>query len=173
MPSAGALSKTDHLFSVSHRQHFESCMIARLSTRGLLVRFNQQWGSVMNTTYKIAMSVLVGAALGAAAVQGLHAQAKPKAYIVTDIEVLDTAANAAFTPLIQASQKAAGGRNLGTAGGKIVAFVGEAPKSVGIVEWDSLDAAVAWRNGNSWKDLSPQRDKAVKIIRQLAVEARN
>jgi hypothetical protein len=42
MPSAGALSKTDHLFSVSHRQHFESCMIARLSTRGLLVRFNQQ-----------------------------------------------------------------------------------------------------------------------------------
>jgi hypothetical protein len=42
MPSAGALSKTDHLFSVSRRQHFASCMIARLSTRGLLVRFNQQ-----------------------------------------------------------------------------------------------------------------------------------
>jgi len=38
----GALSKTDRLFSVSHRQHFASCMIARLSTRGVLVCFNQQ-----------------------------------------------------------------------------------------------------------------------------------
>src|SRR5262245_48063278 len=114
----------------------------------------------MNTKFKIVLAVAAGAAFGAAAVQGLHAQAKPKAYIVTDIEVLDTAANAAFTPLIRASQQAAGGRNLGTAGGKIVAFVGEAPKSVGIVEWDSLDAE-AWRNGNAWKDLSPQRDKAV------------
>jgi uncharacterized protein (DUF1330 family) len=127
----------------------------------------------MNTKFKIVLAVAAGAAFGAAAVQGLHAQAKPKAYIVTDIEVLDTAANAAFTPLLRASQQAAGGRNLRTAGGKIVAFVGEAPKSVGITEWDSLDAAVAWRNGQSWKDLSPQRDKAVKIIRQFVVEAQN
>ena len=127
----------------------------------------------MNPKSKLALALVVGAAVGAAAVQGLHAQAKPKAYIVTDIEVLDPAANAAFTPLIQASQKAAGARNLRTAGGKIVAFVGTAPKSVGIAEWDSLDAAVAWRNGNAWKDLAPQRDKAVKIIRQFAVEAQN
>jgi uncharacterized protein (DUF1330 family) len=127
----------------------------------------------MNTKFKIVLAVAAGAAFGAAAVQGLHAQAKPKAYIVTDIEVLDTAANAAFTPLLRASQQAAGGRNLGTAGGKMVAFVGEAPKSVGITEWDSLDAAVAWRNGQGWKELSPQRDKAVKIIRQFVVEARN
>ena len=33
----------------------------------------------MNTKYKIALAVLAGAALGAAAVEGLHAQAKPKA----------------------------------------------------------------------------------------------
>ena len=32
----------------------------------------------MNTKYKVAMGVLAGVALGAAAVQGLHAQAKPK-----------------------------------------------------------------------------------------------
>jgi heme-degrading monooxygenase HmoA len=44
---------------------------------------------------------------------------------------------------------------------------------VGITEWDSLDAAVAWRNGNAWKDLAPQRDKAIKIIRQFVVEAQN
>jgi uncharacterized protein (DUF1330 family) len=127
----------------------------------------------MNPKFKIALSVLAGAALGAAAVQGLHAQAKPKAYIVTELEVLDAAANAAFTPLIRAAQTAGGGRNLRTAGGKVVAFVGTAPKSVGITEFDSLDQAVAWRNGQAWKDLSPQRDKAIKIIQQYAVEAQN
>jgi hypothetical protein len=42
LPSAGALLKADRLFSVSHRQHFASCMIALLSARDLLVCFNQQ-----------------------------------------------------------------------------------------------------------------------------------
>jgi hypothetical protein len=42
---------------------------------------------------------------------------------------------------------------------------------VGIVEWDSLEQAVTWRNGQGWKDLSPQRDKALKITQQYAVEA--
>jgi uncharacterized protein (DUF1330 family) len=125
----------------------------------------------MNTKSKIVIAAVAGAALGAAAVQGLHAQAKPKAYIVTELEVLDAAANAAFTPLIRTAQTAAGGRNLRTAGGKVVAFVGTAPKSVGIVEFDSLDQAVAYRNGQAWKDLSPQRDKAIKITQQYAVEA--
>ena len=125
----------------------------------------------MNSTSKIALAVVAGAALGAAAVQGLHAQAKPKAYIVTEFEAIDADAAKVFTPLVQASQKAAGARNLGTAGGKVVAFVGDPPKRVGIVEWDSLEQAVAWRNGQGWKDLAPQRDKALKIIQQYAVEA--
>src|SRR2546425_3735384 len=63
----------------------------------------------MNTKYKIAMGMLAGVALGAAAVQGLHAQAKPKAYIVTESELLDAAALAAYTPQAQAAVKAAGG----------------------------------------------------------------
>jgi hypothetical protein len=45
----------------------------------------------MNPKSKIVLAVVVGAALGAAALQGLHAQTKPKAYIVTDSEVLDAA----------------------------------------------------------------------------------
>ena len=125
----------------------------------------------MNTKFKFALAVVAGVAFGAAAMQGLHAQVKPKAYIVTELEVIDAAAFAVFSPLIQAAQKASGGRNLGTAGGKIVAFAGAAPKSVGIVEFDSLEQAQAFRNGAAWKNLTPQRDKAVKIIRQFAVEA--
>ena len=53
----------------------------------------------MNTNFKIAVAVVAGAALGAAAMQGLHAQAKLKAYSVTEVEVLDPAALAVYTPL--------------------------------------------------------------------------
>jgi uncharacterized protein (DUF1330 family) len=128
----------------------------------------------MNPKSKIMLAVVVGAALGAAAVQGLHAQAKPKAYTVSELETLDAAANAAFVPLIQAAQKAAGGRNFRTGGGKIVALEGAAaPKRVAITEWDSLEKAQAFYNSKAWKDLAPQRDKAVKTIRRYVVEAVN
>ena len=128
----------------------------------------------MNTKFKFALVAIAGAALGAAAMQGLHAQAKPKAYTVSELEILDAAANDAFVPLIQAAQKAAGGRNFRTGGGKIVAMEGAAaPKRVAITEWDSLEKALAFYNSKAWKDLAPQRDKAVKVIRRYVVEAVN
>ena len=41
----------------------------------------------MKTRYTVALSVLAGLAVGAAAVETLHAQAKPPAYVVAEIEV--------------------------------------------------------------------------------------
>jgi hypothetical protein len=38
---------------------------------------------------------------------------------------------------------------------------------------DSLEKAEAFCNSTAWKDLAPQRDKAVKTIRRYAVEALN
>ena len=127
----------------------------------------------MNTKFKFALVAVVGAALGAAAMQGLHAQAKPKAYTVSELETLDAAANTAFVPLVTAAQTAAGGRNLKTGGGKIVAMEGTAPKRVAITEWNSLDQAQAFYKSKAWNDLAPQRDKALKTIRRYAVEAVN
>jgi uncharacterized protein (DUF1330 family) len=125
----------------------------------------------MNSTFKFALAVVAGAALGAAAIEGLHAQAKPKAYIVTEVEVIDAAAQAAYRPLIQASIRSGGGRVFNTAGGKTVAFTGQAPKVVAITEWESLEQAQAWRNSAAFKNLAPQRDKAQKELRSYAVEA--
>ena len=127
----------------------------------------------MNTKFKIALAIVAGTAFGAAAIQGLHAQAKPKAYTITETESLDAAAQAAYTPLVRAAQTAAGGRNLRTAGGKVVALEGAAPKRVAITEWDSLEKAEAFYNSKAWKDLTPQREKAVKTIRRYIVEAQN
>jgi uncharacterized protein (DUF1330 family) len=127
----------------------------------------------MNTKFKIALAVVAGAALGAAAMQGLHAQAKPKAFAITETEVLDAAAQAAYTPLVRAALQAAGARPVSRPGGRIVAIEGAAPKRVGINEWDSLEQAQAFYNSKAYKDLAPQRDKAVKTIRRFIVEAGN
>jgi uncharacterized protein (DUF1330 family) len=127
----------------------------------------------MKTPYTVVLSMIAGAALGGAAIQGLHAQAKPKAYQVTELEIIDEAAWQDFVKAVRASQQAASGRNLRTAKGKVVTFVGDPPKNVGITEFDSLDQAVTYRNSQAFKDLDPQRNKAIKIVRQYTVEVEN
>jgi uncharacterized protein (DUF1330 family) len=117
--------------------------------------------------------MIAGAALGGVAIQGLQAQAKPKAYTVSELETLDAAAIATFVPRVQAAQQAAGGRNLKTGGGKVVALEGTAPKRVAITEWDSLERAQAFYTSKAWNDLAPERDKAIKTIRRYAVEVVN
>ena len=125
----------------------------------------------MNSKFKIVLAIVGGAALGAAAVQGLHAQAKPKAYLVTESEVVDAAALASFTAAISAVQKAAGGRSFGTRG-KIVANVGEPPKRVGLSEWDGLEQVQTYLNSPARKNVVGD-GKVVKITRQYIVEAGN
>ena len=122
-------------------------------------------------TYTIAL--LAGVAMGAIALQGLHAQgAKLKAYSISESEILDPAAQAAYLPAARKLIEAAHGRALRTAAGRVVQIEGgPPPKSAAIVEWDSLDDGVAFYKSKAWADLAPQRDKAVKVIRRYVVEA--
>ena len=126
----------------------------------------------MRSNFRLAMVMLAGVAIGAIAVQGLHAQgAKLKAYSVGEIETLDASAQAAYLPAARKAIEAAHGHALRTAAGRIVQVEGgPAPKGVGIVEWDSLDDAVTFYKSKAWADLAPQRDKAVKVVRRYVVE---
>ena len=92
------------------------------------------------------MTLLAGVAIGAIALQGLHAQgAKLKAYAVSEAEIIDPAAQAAYLPTARKLIEAAHGRALRTAAGRVVQIEGAPPpKSAAIVEWDSLDDAVAF-----------------------------
>jgi uncharacterized protein (DUF1330 family) len=128
----------------------------------------------MNRYTSLAIGVLAGGVMGAAAVQAIHAQAKPKAYTVAELQVLDAAALATYVPAVLAAQRAAGGHPFNTGGGKIVAMEGAPPPMrVAITEWDSLDQAEAFYKSKAWLDLAPQRDKADKTIRRYTVEAAN
>jgi len=124
----------------------------------------------MNARYTVMLSMLAGAALGAAAIQGLHAQAKPPVYQITEIEVLNQEPYLKdYAPKAQAAIKAAGGRFV-AAGGKTTAIEGDPPKSrVVIIAWESVDKAQAYRDSAEFKELLPLREKLAKF-RSFAVE---
>ena len=126
----------------------------------------------MRTRYTVAIAMLAGVAIGAIAVQGLHAQgAKLKAYAVSENEILDASALAAYLPVVRAAAGKAHAHPLLTAAGRVVQIEGSSPpKSVGIVEWDSVDDAVAFYKSKAWTDLAPRRDKAIKTVRRFVVE---
>ena len=119
----------------------------------------------------VAASMAVGIVVGGVAVQGLHAQGK-KAYTVTENQVLDAKLTAEFAGRVASAQAAAGGRNLNTGGGKVVAMEGAAPERVAITEWESLEKAEAFFKSKTWADMTPDREKALKTIRRYAVEQR-
>ena len=126
----------------------------------------------MRSNFKIAIALLSGVAIGAFAVQGLHAQgAKLKAYVISESDILDASAQAAYLPTARKLIEEAHGRALRTAAGRVVQIEGGAPpKSAALTEWDSLDDALAFYKSKAWTDLAPQRDKAVKVVRRYAVE---
>lgn len=126
----------------------------------------------MKPNFKIAMVLLAGVAIGAIAVQSLHAQgAKLKAYAIAEFEPLDTSAQAAMLPAARKVIEAANGRSLHTTAGRVVSIDGgPVPKSVGITEWGSVDDALAFYKSKAWADLAPERDKAAKVVRRYLVE---
>ena len=125
----------------------------------------------MKTCYAVGLAMLVGFGFGAISVQGLHAQAKPKAYIVTESELLDPAALAAYNKQFEAAVGAFGRTTVVPSGGKIVPSVGTPPKRFGVSQWESLEKAQAWLNSAERKTLDAQRDKAFKVVRRFLVEA--
>ena len=101
----------------------------------------------MRTQYTVALALLAGAALGAAAIQTLHAQAVPKAYVVAQNVIKDEAGYMKdFAPSMSKAIEAAGGKYL-VRGGKTISMHGAAPVSrVVILQFDSVDKAQAWVN---------------------------
>jgi uncharacterized protein (DUF1330 family) len=116
----------------------------------------------MKSNCKIAIALVAGAAIGGAAIQGLHAQATPKAYVITEIEVINQEAQKAYLPKVSEAVKSTGGKFL-VRGGKTSALEGgEAPKRVTLQVYDSFQKAQASRTSPAWTALKAERDKAIK-----------
>ena len=116
----------------------------------------------MNQALKPAIALLAGVAIGAAALNGLHAQAKPPAYSFVEVEMTDPTGFQEFAKRNATGVAAAGGRFI-VRRGRTVTSVGTPPKDVFVIAWDSLDNATGYFNSPTFKDLIPLRDKTAKV----------
>jgi uncharacterized protein (DUF1330 family) len=99
----------------------------------------------MRPKYTVALSMLAGMAVGAFAIQTLHAQAKPPVYMIGLNEVTDADrySNEYLRPA-QASIKAHGGVYVAAGPGTLIE--GTLPiERVVVLRWDSMEALIAWR----------------------------
>jgi uncharacterized protein (DUF1330 family) len=131
----------------------------------------------MKTRYTVALSMVAGAALGGAAIQGLHAQAKPPVYYVAEIDVTNPDAYAKeYAPKAQALIKAAGGKILAVGGAaaaggaKVTGFDGEPPKRAVVQVWESMDKIEAWRNNPEYKALRKDVGDKYAKFRSYTIE---
>jgi len=120
----------------------------------------------MKTSHVIGLSMLAGVAVGAVAIQGLHAQAKPPVYFVADIsEVTNPEAWKAVTgrpmPALDAIMKDFGGRYLARTD-KITALDGAASKRYILIAFDSVEKAKGWYNSPEQKKVNENRIKNTK-----------
>ena len=125
----------------------------------------------MKTKYTLTLAAIAGFGLGAAAIESLHAQAKPPVYYIAEIDVTNQEGYVKeYVPKVQATIKASGGRIL-AAGGKVTPIEGAPPKPRVVVQmWDSVEKIQAWRNSKEYKENRKIGDRYAKF-RSYAVEA--
>jgi uncharacterized protein (DUF1330 family) len=119
--------------------------------------------NIMNRHIGLGLAMVAGAALGAAAVQGLHAQAKPPIYYITEIDAPNMDAYVKeYAPLAQKSIRDAGGRIV--AAGPAKSVEGEPPKArIAVQIWDSPEKMMAWRNSADYKKAREVGNKLAKF----------
>ena len=124
----------------------------------------------MKTYQAVTLAVITGFGLGAAAVEGLRAQAQPPAYYVAMNQVNDrdhylNDFASKMTPLI-----ISGGGQFIVRGGQAKALEGEPPKSrIVIIHFDNMDKLMAWYKSPKVADLQKTGDKYA-TINSFAVE---
>lgn len=111
----------------------------------------------MRTHYAVGLAVISSIA-GAGLVETLHAQTKPKAYAIAEIEVIDPASLGKYAQGVGPLLAQAGARFTAN-GGKTFVINGAAPKRIAIVEWDTFEQGQAFYESEAYRKLTPDRDK--------------
>jgi uncharacterized protein (DUF1330 family) len=117
----------------------------------------------MNSNRKLAIAVLAGAAIGAAATSALHAQqAKPlPGFVVAEVEITDPATYQKYAQQVVPTLEPFGGHFL-VRGGKILPVEGPVPSRVAIIAFDSAEKAKAWEDSPAYSVIRPIRQSAAK-----------
>ena len=135
---------------------------------------NQRKECRMNSKYKIALALLAGAGLGAAAIQGIQAQTKPPAYVIVAVRKINDA-DAFKTGVVDkvtpAALAAAGGHYVVRAQ-KVISLDGPAPQRFVMIAFDSVEKAQAWSDSAAIKEVTAARMKSTDSL-SFIVEGAN
>jgi uncharacterized protein (DUF1330 family) len=117
----------------------------------------------MNQRIALGLGMLAGVAIGATAVNGLHAQSKaPGAYAVIDIsEISNPDVFKTLLPKTGPSTDAFGGKNV-ILTENIVGLDGTPPKRFVVIAFDSMEKAKAWDSSPAQREIAGIRTKSTK-----------
>lgn len=123
----------------------------------------------MKAKYTIALAMLAGTTLGAAAIQGLHAQASPPVYFVAVKELTDaTGYKTEYAPLAQDSIRSHGGKIL-AAGNSTVIAADPLKGRVVIIAWDDMEQLHGWFDSPEYKEVREIGEKYSQSRHYFAV----
>jgi uncharacterized protein (DUF1330 family) len=119
----------------------------------------------MRTRHVVALSMLAGIVLGAVAIQGLHAQTKPPAYVVIAIRNITDpdGLKAVMEKTAPGALAAAGGRYV-IRTSDITSLNGTPPKRFVVIAFDSVEKAQAWHDSATQKEIDALRVKSTDSL---------
>ena len=121
---------------------------------------------------KFIVAMAIGSfALGAAAVQTLHAQAKPPAYVIGEITVKDEDGyKKDFLPVAQKNIADHGGKYIAGGFNKTWSINGQAPANrVVVLQFENMDKVKTWQDGGG-RDTQEKIGNRYATFRTFAVE---
>lgn len=124
----------------------------------------------MKADVNVAVAAVVGFGVGAVAMESLHAQSKPPAYVISEIEVINREAySKEYVPLANKALADSGQKRLAS-GGRTIAIAGSPPASRIVVSmFDSLEKAKAAYSSEAYLEARKIGDRYGKL-RIFAVE---
>ena len=117
----------------------------------------------MNSNHKLAIAVLAGFSIGVAGAHAIRAQQvkTPPGYVIAEVDVTDPEAFKKYAEKVPATVAAFDGHYL-VRGGKVQAVVGEAPKRITVIAFESAEKAHAWEYSPAYEAIKPMRQSSAK-----------
>jgi uncharacterized protein (DUF1330 family) len=113
----------------------------------------------MDRRIALGLTLLAGVAIGATAIQGLHAQGKPSTYVVVAIRnITDVDGFKGVLAKAPAAMEGSGGHFV-IRTDKIAGLDGSPPKRFVLIAFDSPEKAQAWHNSAAQKEVDAIRLK--------------
>jgi uncharacterized protein (DUF1330 family) len=111
----------------------------------------------MKTSAGLAIATLIGMVIGALGVEATRAQSNAAAFLIAEFEVTDPVGWKTYVDGARANPS--GGAFLVRAA-KGTSLAGEPPKTITIVQFASVEAAIAFDSSPHYAALKPIRDKS-------------